>query len=239
MTESASNSWRPSKVTLIGAACVVIGFLACGISWWFLLLSGLGAFGPGLLRELELVDDRDEFQRRADQRAGYHAFLVAGFAACALVAWFRSGERLLQNPQELATLFLCLLWFSWLLSSLVSYWGARKAAARILIVFGLCWFGFAILANTGSEWGGWTALLLHPLIALPFLVLAKLSSSRPRLAGGLLFLVAAFFVWFFRMFRGDAIDIVTQGVTFILFIGPLLASAVALVVYRGLPGHDV
>jgi len=42
---------------------------------------GVGAFGPGILRELGWLKDQDEFQRRAAHRAGYHAFAVTGLVA--------------------------------------------------------------------------------------------------------------------------------------------------------------
>ena len=40
-------------------------------------MAGLGAFGPGILRELGWLNDQDEFQRQAARRAGYHAWLFS------------------------------------------------------------------------------------------------------------------------------------------------------------------
>lgn len=220
--------WRPTRTNLVAGGMFVAGLLLTGASWWFLLLAAAGACGPGLLREMGLLRDKDEFQRRADYRAGYHAFLACGLTAFVLVAYFRSGERDVKDPQELATLFLVLLWFAWLFSSLHSYWGTQKAAARILLGFGFAWFVFAVVSNVGSEWTGWAALLLHPLLAAPFFALAWLSRRRPRIAGCLLLCTAVFLFQFLGMFRRDTFGFVNESVTFILFLGPLLASGIAL-----------
>jgi hypothetical protein len=85
---------------------VVLGFLLTGVSWGFLTLVALGTFGPGILRELGWLKDKDEFERRAARRAGYHAYLVGGFVTFLLVAYLRSGERSIEHPGELVTLIL-------------------------------------------------------------------------------------------------------------------------------------
>ncbi len=220
--------WRPTRVGLVAGALVVAGFIFTGASGWFLLLTALGTFGPGVLREMGWLNDKDEFQRRAEHRAGYHAFLTAGLVSFVLVAFFRSGERAITDLEELATLFLVLLWFTWFLSSLLAYWGTQKTVARVLRSFGVVWLVFTVLSNVGSEWTAWVALLLHPLLAVPFFALAVLSKRWPRLAGVLLLVVSAFFFQFFGMFRNGNLGLVTQGVTFILFLGPLLVSGLAL-----------
>jgi hypothetical protein len=214
---------------LIAGSLVVGGLLLTGVSWWFLLLTAAGALGPGMLRELGWLRDCDEFQQLAAYRAGYHSYLAGALVAFLLVAFFRSGDRAIEHPQELATLFLTLLWFAWFLSSLVSFWGAQKAAFRILVSFGSAWLVFTIVSNTGSEWRGWMPLLLHPLLTLPFFALAWLSVRWPRVAGVILLGAAFFFVQFFGMFRHDHLAIINQAVTFVLFVGPLIACGLALV----------
>jgi len=221
--------WRPTRTQLVAGGLVITGFWLASLSWWFLLLTGLGTLGPGILRELGWLRDKDEFQRRADHRAGYHAFLVTGLLAFVLVAFFRSGERAIENTGEVATLFLVLLWFTWLLSSAVAYWGALRAASRMLIVFGSVVLIFTVVSNLGPEWTGWTALLLHPLLSAPFFVLAWLSGRWPRVTGSLLLAISVFFFfWLFGGFKDSNLNPITDGVTAILFLGPLLASGVAL-----------
>ena len=220
--------WRPSMTQFVAGGLVIAGFLLASLNWWFLLLAGLGTFGPGVLREMGWLNDRDEFQRRADHRAGYHAFLTAGLLAFFLIAFVRSGERTIKDPEELSTLFLALLWLSWFLSSLLAYWGPQKTAARILVGFGCAWLIFTIVSNLGSEWSGWTALLMHPLLTLPFFGLAWLSKKWPRITGIALLATSVFFFRFFGMFQRPSLGLITQGVTFILFVGPLLGSGLAL-----------
>ena len=72
--------WRPSPVTVIAAALVIGGMALTGVNWGFVGLVGLGTFGPGVLRELGWLRDKDEWQLRAAQRAGAAGlrwFLVA------------------------------------------------------------------------------------------------------------------------------------------------------------------
>ena len=227
------NRWRPSRTHLISGALVIAGFLAASLSWWFFLLVGAGLFGPGILREMGWLQDKDEFQRVADYRAGYHAFLTAGLVAIGLVAFTRSGERAIQDPQELATLFLALLCFTSIFSALLAYWGVQKTVARILYGFGCAWLMFAIVSNTGSEWTGWGAMLLQPLITLPFIGCAWLAGRWPRITGLVLVGAAVFFVQFFGMFRNDNQALINQVITFILFVGPILASGIALLAVGG------
>jgi hypothetical protein len=221
--------WRPTGTTLIAGSLVVVGIMLTAVNWWFLLLTAVGALGPGTLRELGWLRDRDEFQRLAAYRAGYHSYLVSAFVAFLLVAFFRSGDRVSDDAHELATLFLALLWFTWFLSSLVSFWGARKAAFRILVSFGSAWLVFTLVSNTGGEWRGWMPLLLHPLLTLPFFALAWLSGRWPRVTGVLLLVAAAAFLQLFGMFRRDHLAMINEAVTFVLFIGPLIACSLALV----------
>ena len=224
----ARKRWRPTRTNLVAGGMVVVGFMLTGISWWFLLLAALGTFGPGILREMGWLRDKDEFQRQASYRAGYHAFLTAGLVCFCLMAYFRSEERMVKDPEELATLFLAILWFTWFLSSLLDYWGPQKTAARILCAFGSVWLVFTIVSNLGSEWTGWTALLLHPLLTLPFFVLAWLSRRWPRTTGVLLLVASIFFLQLFGFFRSTPLGLVTRCITFTLFLGPLIASGIAL-----------
>jgi hypothetical protein len=233
MSESETRQpWRPTPTTLVAGVIVIIGLLLMNLSWWFLLLVGIGTFGPGILREMGWLHDKDEFQLQASRRAGYHAFLTAGLVAFALIAFFRSGEREVKDPEELATFFLAILWFTWFLSSLLDYWGPQKTASRILIAFGSVWLVFTIVSNVGAEWTGWAALLLHPLLTVPFFAMAWLSHRWPRVSGIFLLAAAIFFMQLFGVFSSSPLGLVTRGVTYVLFLGPLLASGIALLCVR-------
>lgn len=231
-TAAPSAARRPRRLpatTLVAGTLIVLGLALTGLSWWWVLLTALGAFGPGALRELGWLADRDEFQVQAGHRAGYHAFLATGFLGFALVAYLRSGGAVSADASDVPVLMLAALWFTWLLSSLVTYWGARTAAARILVVFGSLWLVFAVLSNVGAEWTGWAALLLHPLLAAPFFAFAWTSRRWPRVTGGLLLAAAAFLFHFLGIARHEHLGLLTRGATFILFLGPLFASGIALV----------
>ena len=226
----APKRWRPTRTNLVAGGTVIAGFLLIEVNWWFFLLVAAGTFGPGILRELGWLRDKDEFQRQAAHRAGYHAFLTVGLVAFLLVAFFRTGGTM-EHPHRLVTFFLALLWFTWFFSSLLAYWGVQKTAARILIAFGCVWLVFTIISNLGPEWTGWAALLLHPLLAAPFFVLAWLSTRWPRVAGILLLIVSVLFflLVFMRVFaRTGGPGLINSSVTFIFFVGPLLTTGVAL-----------
>ena len=103
--------------------------------------------------------------------------VIAGFA----LTYTRSGERHLREPEELSTFFLALMWFTWLWSSLVNYWGARKTAFRVLIIFGSVVGVFNILGDLKDPLG----MLMQLLVTtLPFFAFAYLSRSpTSRVAG--------------------------------------------------------
>ena len=224
----AKPRWWPIPSAIISAAIALIGIGLTSLSWWFLLLVGAAALGPGILRELGWLNDQDEYQQQVAYRAGFHAYLVAGLVAFVLIAYVRSGERELEATDEFPTMFLVLMWFVWFLSSLISYWGIQKAAFRILLFFGCAWLLFAIASNVGSEWNGWASLLLSPLLALPFFLLAWLSKRWPRVAGILLIATSIFLFQFFGIFQRDHLAVINQAFTLILFIGPLMANGVTL-----------
>ena len=220
---------RPATATLVGAALVVAGFMLASVSWWFFILAGVGACGPGILRELGVLKDKDEFAQRAAHRAGYHAFLATGFFGFVLVAIVRVTKSELKNPGELATLMLAMLWLTWFLSSLLNYWGARKATLRMLLGFGVAWLVFA-LADAGPKPLGW---LMASLPALPFFALAGLAWKWPRLAGALMVAIAAGMYWFFGYYDNDRMGglIVNTGVA-LLLCGPLVGCGAALLTAR-------
>ena len=218
--------WRPSRVKVVAGALLVLGFALTSVDWGFVAICALGAFGPGILRELGWLRDQDEFQRRAAQRAGYHAYLVTGFVAFLLLAYTRSGDRQLEHAEELSTLFLALLWFTQLFSSLFSYWGPHKTAFRILLIFGGAWGVFNILGNLESPVG----MLMQLLVTTaPFFLLAYAARRWPKVAGTLLLAVSVALFWFFYLRRGPGglSPVVIAGVT-VLLLGPMILSGIAL-----------
>ena len=228
MTDSNGVKWRmPTRAGLIAGAIVVAGFLLSGVDWGFIALVGLGTFGPGILRELGWLHDKDEFQMQAARRAGYHGFLAAGTVAFLLMGFYRSHETLTGDPGPPVELILAVLWFTWLLSSLLAYWGARRMATRILLIFGGAWLVFVVLSSIDE--GSLVGLLMGGLLIVPFFGLAWLAGRRPMVAGVALLGFAAFFVYFFGLYE-VVIDPFEKGraMVIIFFVGPLLTAGVAL-----------
>lgn len=228
MAES-SSLWqrRPATATLVGAILVILGFLLTSIDWRFLALAALGTFGPGILREWGWVKDKDEFQMRALHRAGYHAYLAGGLTAFVLVGIIRSAGEVAEHAGELVTLVLAVLWFTWLLSSLFSFWGPRRTVSRILLIFGSVWLLFNIIGNIEQ---GIVAIIMQSLVAVPFFLLAWVARRWSRVAGVFLLLVAAFFFYFFGLYEVFGPDPMARGriMVIVLFLGPLVASGVML-----------
>jgi hypothetical protein len=201
------------------------------VSWAFIVLVGLGMLGPGLLRELGWLRDQDEFQRQAARRAGYHAFLATGLLAFLLEGVLRTGGHGMNDPEEVVSTLLCVLWFTWVLSSLLAYWGPRRTARTVLVTFGIFWFIFAVADSLGSLVG----FLMSSLVAVPFFVLAWAAGRWPRPAGVLLLVAAAYFFRRFDLYRIFGHDPLGMGRGFVvvIFIGPLVASGIALIASRG------
>lgn len=222
--------WRPTPATLVATGVVILGFMLTGISWGYLWVVAVGTFGPGILRELGILKDKDEFERRAVHRAGYHAYLAGGLFTLLLVASFRANERPIEEPSSLATAIFIVIWFTWLISSLMSYWGPRKTASRLLIVFGSFWTLFAIASNVGEQWNGPISLIMHSLVAVPFFALAYTARRWPRIAGVILLAASGFFFYFFGLYEIFGDNPLERGrpIVIVLFVGPLLASGIGL-----------
>jgi len=218
--------WQPSPATLTAGGLVVLGFILSGMHEGFLTLSALGTFGPGILREFGLLNDQDEFQRRADRRAGYHAFLTAGLFTFMYAAYLRSGSRNVGEAEVSVTLILAILWFTWFLSSLLSYWGPQRTVSRVLYAFGWVWLAFNVIGHLHDL----MALVMQSLLALPFFLLAYTAKRWPRIAGILLISAASFFFYFFSLYEifGAAPLERGRGMVIVLFIGPLLVSGIIL-----------
>jgi hypothetical protein len=236
MTESTAGRTVPPLPGLIAGGLVILGvLLSMFVAEGLLVVAGFGAFGPGMLRELGLLRDQDEFQRQAAHRAGYHAYLIGGLATALIVAGLRSSGASLEDASEWVTLILVVLWTTWLYSALLAYWGARKTAAVILNIFGSFWAVFVLASIIGMESQDVTvvnillASLMGSIVVVPFFWLARRAGRSPRGTGAALLAVAVLFLlmfvpgWVARSFKLSSVLM-----TAMLLIVPLVATGIAL-----------
>ena len=118
-------------------------------------------------------------------------------------------------------------------SSLLRYWGAKKTAFRVLIVYGSFWAVFVIAAIIGeppsTPLEAMLAMFMGLVVVAPFFVLARTAGRRPRGTGAVLLVVAAFFfvltspTWLARSMESSAMLL-----TSVLLLVPLIASGLAL-----------
>lgn len=234
MTEQTAERTLPPLPGLIAGGLVIAGvLLSMFVAEGFLALAGLGAFGPGILRELGLLKDQDEFERQAAHRAGYHAYLVGGLATAFVIAALRSREANLDISSDWIMLILIILWTTWLFSSLLDYWGARKTASRVLIVFGSFWAVFVgamiVGALTGPEPLQLTGVLMGLVLVGPFFVLAWTAGRWPRRTGAALLAISALFLAIFGpVWVARSLQLPSVLVTATLLLVPLIASGIAL-----------
>ena len=236
MTEQAAGRPLPSMPGLIAGALVILGLLLDAfVAECLLVVAGLGAFGPGILRELGWLSDQDEFQRQGAYRAGYHAYLIGGLASVLIVSALRWLEPTLEDASEWILLILIILWLTWLFSALLAYWGARKTASVILSVFGSFWAVFVLASIIGTESQDATvvnillASLMGSIVVVPFFVLARRAGRRPRGTGVALFVVAALFLMMFiPVWVGRSMKLSNLLLTATLLIVPLVATGIAL-----------
>ena len=77
---------------------------------------------------------------------------------------------------------------------MLAYWGARKTASRVLIVFGSFWAVFVIASIIGEPAETkLVAVLMGFVFVAPFFVLAYTARRWPRPTGTLLLVVSGFF----------------------------------------------
>jgi hypothetical protein len=229
-------AWFRSPSNLIASILVIGGFMLTSVDEIWALLMGVGIFGPGILRELGWLRDKDELELRAARRAGYHAYLVGGVMIFTLVAVYRSKEPVIEEPSSLVLSIFVVIWFTWLLSSLISYWGALKMAKRVLYAFGVVWLLFNLAAGEGNL----VASLRQSLFAVPFFAAAVFADRFPRLVGLLLIAVSVFLFFLFGWDEIFRVRPFQGGIeTIVLFLGPLVISGVALLAGHREPSADV
>ncbi len=244
MTDKAAGRTLPSLPGLIAGGLVILGLLLdTFVAEGLLVVAGLGAFGPGILRELGWLRDKDEFQRQAAYRAGYHAYLIGGLATLLIVSALRWREPNVDVSTEWIMFILVVLWMTWLFSALLAYWGARKTASRVLIVFGSFWAIFFLAhvvgALSGSEPLQLAGVLMGFVLVAPFFVLAWTVGRWPRQTGAALLAVCALFlVIFVPGWVSGSLQVSSVLVTASLLIVPLVASGIALIKYERSDGSD-
>jgi hypothetical protein len=210
------------------ALTLVVAGLVLGVTvhMGFLLLFALGAFGPGALRELGLLADTDEFQRDTARRAAYRSFLVTGTLLAASIVASSWGALNFDRDAVPAHLVLALLLVVYLMSYLFSYWGARDAAFRLLVTFGLFWLAFVALSHAAEPL---VLLIEGGVVCAPLFALAFASRRWPRLSGTLLCalgIAAFFFFGLYEAFREGT----GAAAVILLLIVPVVGSGVALLV---------
>jgi len=235
MTDRTPNRALPRPAALIAAGLVAAGVLL----WMFvdkslLLVSGLGAFGPGILREAGLARDHDEFQRQAAHRAGYRAYLAGGLCvvlAYSLQQWKRSG---ITADGEWPLVVLLVLWLTWLFSALIGYWGARRTTTTVLLSFGsfLALFVLAdLFGSSGPEVSVWQAalgFLVGTLLVGSFFVPAWTVRRWPRATGIALLALTVVLFMVFRWAPGGGVRWTMMGPIDVVIFAPLLACGIAL-----------
>ena len=243
MAEHTEGRRLPPLPGLIAGGLVILGvLLSMFVAEGLLVVAGLGAFGPGILRELGWLKDQDEFQRQAAHRAGYHAYLIGGLAAVLAVSGLRWRDAN-QDGAEWITLILVVLWVTWLFSGLLAYWGARKTASRVLFTFGAFWAVFVIASVIGESENAAEVLLgslMGSIVVVPFLVLARIAGRwPPRRTGAVLLAVAALLlVMFVPAQVARPLMLPSMLVTDVLLLVPLIGCAIALLRDEGSDDPD-
>jgi hypothetical protein len=234
----------PPLAGLVAAGCVILGVLLfMFVAEGYLAVAGLGAFGPGILRELGVLRDHDEFQRQAAHRAGYHAYLIGGLVTAFVVSALRSRDATIEASPDWVMLILVVMWTTWMFSGLLAYWGARKTTSRLLTVFGSFWAVFVIASIIGES-DNTVEVLLGVLMGFvvvgPFFVLAWTAARWPRGTGAALLTVSALFLLLFSpRWASGALDLSSVLVTVTVLLVPLVATGMALLLEGQQPEEGV
>jgi hypothetical protein len=212
------------KIALVAVLSTAIGIvLAVTIDLSFLALAALGMFGPGLLRELGLFRDRDEFGEQASLRAGYRAYLAGGLLLVLMLVARGGGTTAPDSVAVPAVLVLATMLVVYLMSYLFGFWGTRRGSSRMLLAFGVVWLLFVVLSHATEP----VALLSELIVPLPILALAFTALRWPRATGLILLGLGAFAVFFFNLQRALSGDLAAQAVAVLLLL-PVMGTGVAL-----------
>lgn len=236
MTEPTGRRSLPPTPALIQAAVIALGivlWMTVGKEW--IIVAGIGAFVPGILRELGIMRDLDEFQREVSRRAAFHAYLVGGLSTAGIITGLHLTGNTVEYPGEMVTLILIILWMVWLFSYLLAFWGAQKTASVVLLAFGSFWILFGVLSGIGESEGGVVAtlvgILMHLVFVVPFAVGAFTAMRWPKPTGWFLVGMGAFMLYFLG--KPSPMEWTTQLLTLTLVAVPILASGLGLVRMEG------
>ena len=240
MTERAARPSLPPRPVLIQAAFIALGivlWMTAGKAW--ILLAGIGAFVPGILRELGVMRDLDEFQREASRRAAFHAYLVGGLAVVCIITGLHLFGETVEYPADMVTLILVILWLTWLFSYLMSFWGPQNTAVVVLLAFGAFWALFGVLSGIGE--GGTfveivVGIVMHLIFVVPFALGAYAARRWPVPTGWFLLVVGAFLLYFLG--RPRALPWTTQLLTLTSLVVPIVACGIGLVRVKEASGEE-
>jgi hypothetical protein len=235
--ESVLRRWGFSPVGIVALLLVFAGFfLAVTVHMAFFALVGLGAFGPGVLRQLGLVEDLDECQRQASVRAAHRAYLTGGvFLSSILIV--RNWSRLsLGEDLVPASLVLILMLIVYGVSYCLSFWDPRQAAFLVLFGFGFLWLVFVVLSHATEP----VPLLMEGgLVAAPFFLAAFLTRRWPRLIGALLLAASIFAVFFFSLVPAPGTEATKVfGKMYVILTLPLPLAMIGLALLRRKDAED-
>lgn len=235
MSDRAARVLPPLPGLIAGTLVAVGVLLWMFVSKGLLFVAGLGAFGPGILRELDLLKDHDEFQRQAAHRAGYHAYLLGGLAAVCILAVLEWSGSTAEDGAEWIRFIVVVLWLTWMFSALLAYWGAPRTASVLLPTAGSFWAlfviadlvgGFRMPENAHDLWMGLLGLGAGILFVGPFFLFAWTVHRWPRATGIALLGVAALLL--VVLGGPGGLQWSTAVMTRTLLAGPLLATGIAL-----------
>lgn len=231
---SVVSRLRSSPVGVVAFVLFVVGlWMGVTVHKGFMILMAMGAFGPGILRQIGLLNDLDEFQKEASAKAGLRAYLAgAVFLMAVLIAqsWHRLDLGNDQIPASTVVTFMLVVYYA---SYCLSFWDARKAVSRVLLAFGVFWLAFVILSHASEP-----RVLLGEglLVPGPFILCAVLCRWWPRVVGLILLGVSVWTIVFFNMLsigEADPERVFQKASIIVLIPLPLAVSGLALVTSRG------
>jgi hypothetical protein len=244
------KSWIAEPLSNAGTLVAILGLLGSLLGPdWLILFTGIGLFGPLLLRESGAVRWRDEFQRETNLRACTHASIAVGILATGTMVTQGFGGLHERMDSIEASTVLWVLALTWGMSRILQFWSAPGGAFRLLLGYAavllvvattpIVLFGTAQVVNvktnppSGLLWAGILAWLL---------VLIVLMRRRPRTSGWLLLLTAALAVPLLRdwvAYLGGGTRGWTKTIDVLpLAVLPLLAAGLSLTLVRRRDAED-